>query len=51
MFSTTKVENILGLAFNTINLGLYLVAMAAAIMKAVVEHINVSQLLTCIYAL
>lgn len=51
MFSKTKVENILGLGFNTINLSLYLVAMATTVMKAVVQHPDVSQILTCIYGL
>ncbi|GAA5799276.1 hypothetical protein HPULCUR_004686 [Helicostylum pulchrum] len=38
MFSKTKVENILGLGLNALNLSLYLMTMAASVMKAVMEY-------------
>ncbi|KAF1807721.1 COPI associated protein-domain-containing protein [Mucor lusitanicus] len=50
MASKTKLENIYGLVFNAINLSLYLLAAAASLMKAIVEHSSVSQVLTCVYA-
>ncbi|GAA5807856.1 hypothetical protein MFLAVUS_001235 [Mucor flavus] len=49
MFSRTKVENILGLGFNTLNLSLFLMTMAASVMKAVMEYRDISHLLTCVY--
>ncbi|KAI8068949.1 hypothetical protein BDF21DRAFT_425805 [Thamnidium elegans] len=49
MFSKTKIENILGLGFNALNLSLYLMTMAASVMKAVMEYRDISHILTCIY--
>ncbi|PHZ09053.1 uncharacterized protein RHIMIDRAFT_51900 [Rhizopus microsporus ATCC 52813] len=49
MFSKTKVENIVCLGFNFINTCLYIITMAASMMKMVIEHKDVSQILTCIY--
>lgn len=51
MFSKTKVENILGLGLNALNLSLYLMTMAASVMKAVMEYRDVSHIMTCTYGL
>lgn len=52
MFSKTKVENILGLFFNTLNLTFYLATMTSAAMKIrLITDKNVSHIITCIYAL
>ncbi|KAI9359782.1 hypothetical protein BD770DRAFT_442374 [Pilaira anomala] len=52
MFSKTKVENMLGLFFNTLNLTFYLVTMTSAAMKIrLTTDKNVSHILTCLYAL
>lgn len=51
MVSRTKLENIYDLVFNLINLSLYILAAVASMMKAIVEHSDVSQVLTCVYAL
>lgn len=45
--SRTKVENILSLTFNGINIALCLLVIAAAIIKAIKG--NFSQIVMCIY--
>ncbi|KAI8367563.1 COPI associated protein-domain-containing protein [Radiomyces spectabilis] len=49
MLSRTKVENILSLMLNGINIGLYLLVIAAAILKAIDG--NFSQIVMCIYGI
>jgi hypothetical protein len=51
MFSKTKVDNITCLGFNFINVCLYIITMAASMMKMITEHEDVSQILTCTYTL